>query len=248
MKQLIINADDFGLNEDVNEGIKEAFRAGAITGATLMVKREGAEDAVRFALENPGPDVGLHLDLDEILGGDVKGPERFSGKKLSGMLKDSALLRQVEDEIEEQIRLFRETSLPFTHIDGHHHLHALPEIFPVVLRKMVEHGIKTVRFSRSYDLVKYPPIEWDETTYDEMNDLLKGKGITKVDHFVAACSLETLKNLGVGVTELMVHPGVKEDWRKRELEMIMSEEWKSQLARNGIRLVSFKDLAAPFYY
>ena len=242
MKYLIVNADDFGLSDYINEGIIKAHKAGAITNATLMIMREYKREAVRLARENPSLCVGLHLDLDELLGGTEGGPERFEMGKISEALSDRRFFREVESEIEAQIRDFKNTGLELTHIDGHHHLHAVPEIFSLIVKKMVRHGIKTIRFSREFDLIKYPPIRWSEEFFQEMRGLLKKNDIKAADHFVTGWQSYDLKDIRDGVTELMVHPGTKEEWRVKELETLMSPEWMEALKANDIKLISFKDL------
>ena len=242
MKCLIINADDFGLNHDVNEGITRAWESGAATNATLMIKGEGAKEAVDFALNHPGFPLGLHLDLDSVICGDAKGAERFEKNHLSERFSDPSFFGRIEEEIEEQIRMFKEAGLELTHIDGHHHFHALPEVFPLIAEKMAEHRIKTVRFSKSYDLLKYPPIEWEEVFFKEMKRSLKEKGIITADYFAGTLIPSDIQNLQEGVTELMVHPGIKEGWRQMELDLIMSEMWREEMKSKDIKLISFKDL------
>jgi chitin disaccharide deacetylase len=63
MKQLILNADDFGLTRGVNEGIIRAHREGVLTSTTLMAGGAAFEDAVERAKANPGLGVGCHLVL-----------------------------------------------------------------------------------------------------------------------------------------------------------------------------------------
>lgn len=63
VKYLIVNADDFGISEQVNETIITAHRQGIVTSTSLMVSGEGVESAVRLAKENPSLGVGLHLVL-----------------------------------------------------------------------------------------------------------------------------------------------------------------------------------------
>src|SRR5262245_47506187 len=63
LKQLILNADDFGLASCVNDAVVEAHRHGVLTSASLMVNGLGFEDAVRQAKQNPSLAVGLHLVL-----------------------------------------------------------------------------------------------------------------------------------------------------------------------------------------
>lgn len=243
MKYLIVNADDFGLSDYVNEGIINAHKAGSVTNATLMVNREFSREAVRLARENPALCVGLHLDLDDLLGRDEKGNERFGMQRISRMLSDTRFFHEVEAEIEAQIRTFKNTGLELTHLDGHHHLHAIPELFPLIVDKMVSYGIKTIRFSKEFDLIKYPPIKWSNGFFNEMRELLKRDNIKVADHFVTGWQPYDLKNIADGVTELMTHPGTKEEWRVRELDMLTGREWMDAVRVSDIKLISFRDLA-----
>ena len=63
MKQLIVNADDFGFTRDVNEGIVKCYRNGILTATTLMAVGPAFDDAVRLTKENPRLDIGCHLVL-----------------------------------------------------------------------------------------------------------------------------------------------------------------------------------------
>jgi hypothetical protein len=47
VKQLVVNADDFGFTRDVNQGIVEAHRNGILTATTLMAPGDAFDDAVR---------------------------------------------------------------------------------------------------------------------------------------------------------------------------------------------------------
>lgn len=243
MKYLIINADDFGLSDSVNEGIIRAWEAGGITNTTLMVKREAAKDAILYAKENPSLPLGLHLDLDDLLGQDVKGEERFSMARIATLLKDDRFLRKLESEINSQIEAFKGSGLELSHLDGHHHLHAIPKLFPLILDMIVKHGIKTMRFSQKFDLLKYPPIEWDKGFFIEMKALLEKKKIKYTDHFINGWQPYDLHLLEDGLTELMAHPGTIEDWRIKELKTLTSPEWKNALKKEGVTLSSFRDLA-----
>ncbi|MBB3125624.1 putative glycoside hydrolase/deacetylase ChbG (UPF0249 family) [Paenibacillus rhizosphaerae] len=52
-RQVIINADDFGLSPAVNRGIVEAYRACGITSTSMMVNMPGLADAVYAARSCP---------------------------------------------------------------------------------------------------------------------------------------------------------------------------------------------------
>src|SRR4051794_8028752 len=64
--QLIINADDFGSNSDINAAIVSCFEKKLINSTTIMVNMKGFEEAVKLAsvhgLKN---NIGLHVCLTE---------------------------------------------------------------------------------------------------------------------------------------------------------------------------------------
>lgn len=62
-KYLIINADDFGLNEEQNEAIKELLENKLITSTSLMAVSPEAMDATEFAKRVSFP-VGVHITLN----------------------------------------------------------------------------------------------------------------------------------------------------------------------------------------
>ncbi|WP_214324385.1 polysaccharide deacetylase family protein [Nonomuraea sediminis] len=62
MRQLIINADDYGMCRAANTGITSLLEAGAISSATVMTPCPWAPDAIATASRG-GYDVGVHLTL-----------------------------------------------------------------------------------------------------------------------------------------------------------------------------------------
>ncbi|MCB1036655.1 MAG: ChbG/HpnK family deacetylase, partial [Acidobacteria bacterium] len=63
MKALILNGDDLGLAEAINDGIFEAHERGCLTSASLSVAGPALESAVAGAARCPSLGVGLHLTL-----------------------------------------------------------------------------------------------------------------------------------------------------------------------------------------
>ena len=59
MRYLIVNADDFGYSEEVNNAILRAHREGVLTSTSLMVAEPGCEQAVAIARQTPTLGVGL---------------------------------------------------------------------------------------------------------------------------------------------------------------------------------------------
>ena len=145
MKQLIVNADDFGLTTGVNQGILRAFKDGIVTSASLLVTGSAFEDAVALARLNPELDVGPHLTLVEERA--VLGPEliptlvdetgrlpRTSGEFFRRAFLGRINWDEVEREIAAQIARFQKTGLRLSHLNSHQHLHMFPPVFKIVRR------------------------------------------------------------------------------------------------------------------
>lgn len=159
MKQLIMNADDFGLSSGVNRSIIEAWDKGLLTSASLMVGGSACAEAVDMALANPGLQVGLHLTLLQGRAalthtgfpaiadreGNFGNDPVHTGMRYFFI---KSLRRQLALEIEGQIAKFRETGLPLSHVDGHLNIHMHPVVFDILCELMPKYGITTFRLSR----------------------------------------------------------------------------------------------------
>lgn len=156
MKQLILNADDFGLTRGINRGIIRAHRDGILTSATLMANGPAFDDAVELAKANSKLGIGCHLVLS---GGRAVAPR---GKVPSltaadGSLPDSlaALVVRVtsgsirtvdiETELWAQIEKIRSAGIEPTHVDTHKHTHCHPRVMNVVARVARACGISKIR-------------------------------------------------------------------------------------------------------
>jgi len=156
MKQLILNADDFGMTRGVNEGIIRGHRDGILTSTTLMANGPEFDDAVARAKQNPKLGVGCHLVL-------VGGPAVAPKVKISSLVDESGNLpdslggfvarlsaglirtKAIDREMRAQIAKIRATGIEPTHLDTHKHTHAHPKVMEVLGRVAKELGIPRVR-------------------------------------------------------------------------------------------------------
>jgi len=158
MKELIINADDFGLSTGANRAIIKGWQKGALTSASLMVGGSAFEEAVSLARENPALQVGLHLTL--VQGRAVHQQDGFPSlvDKQGNFANDpvyagmryffvKSLRKDLHREIEAQIGKFKETGLSLSHIDGHLNIHMHPTVFDILLELMPRYGINSFRLS-----------------------------------------------------------------------------------------------------
>lgn len=142
MKLLIVNADDFGLNEAANAGIIECHRAGSVTSTTLMANAPALEAAVQQAHANPALGIGLHFNLTwgrplsapDIVPAlvDAKGiflsRDQLGRKAMLGGVPQA----QVDIELAAQFRRLGELGIAPTHVDSHQHVHAFRPVFNAV--------------------------------------------------------------------------------------------------------------------
>ena len=237
-KILVINADDFGLSADMNSAIERLHRAGRVSNATLMVYGPAVEEALSIVRRNPNLCVGLHLDLCEVLGLYRTGYAQMR----ENLARDAELLRKAADEVDRQITAFKGFGLEFSHMDGHRHFHALPEVFPTVVKVAVDHGLRSLRLSKDWILPRTPSLFWDEDYLAYARDLLRGLGVVYPDHFVLGWKEYSLTDFRDGLNELMVHVGLEDESYRREYELLLSPGFLEGL--KDLSLTSYRELTS----
>lgn len=233
---LVITADDFGIHEAVNEAVEQAYTAGTLTAASLMVGAPAASDAIRRARRMPGLRVGLHIVLAD--GKAVLPPEEITalvdeqGRFGNRMPLDGVryfLLpharRQLESEIRAQFAAFAATGLPLDHVNAHKHFHVHPTLLSLVLKVGREFGLRAVRVP--YEPAATPASSslagrlgaaslrpWLALMKRRLraarivhNDLLFG--ISDSGALSESRLLALLERVPEGVTEIYLHPGTR---------------------------------------
>ena len=152
---LLITADDLGIDPRRDDGILLCFARSAISQASLMVRGKSAASGARAA-QRIGLPLGLHLDLTETP--PSAEPSRIAslldaaGQKLGkhGLRAAVAAGRvereHVERETEAQLDAFTALmgAAP-THVDGHQHVHTVPELAAWIAPVLARRGVRTTR-------------------------------------------------------------------------------------------------------
>lgn len=124
-KYLIINADDFGLNKEQNEAIKDLLNKKLITSTSLMSVAPEAPNAANFAKEISFP-VGVHITLNSddekelypsLTGAASLGKDGLWNKSKSLTFK--AKRKDVRAELEAQYRYIIDKGASVDHADSH---------------------------------------------------------------------------------------------------------------------------------
>jgi chitin disaccharide deacetylase len=158
-RRLIVNADDFGRSQSINEAVIRAHRDGILTTASLMVNEDACAEAVELAKQNPRLGVGLHLTLlmghSALAPNEIPGLVNQQGEFLNEPVKVGMryffrreLREQLRKEIHAQFARFRTTGLTLDHVNGHLHLHLHPTVFSILMEDADELGIERMRLTR----------------------------------------------------------------------------------------------------
>ena len=263
MKQLIVNADDFGASEKRNLGIIESHRRGIVTAASLLANGAAFDHAVKLARETPSLDIGLHLNLSD--GRPLLEDHRslvdeigcFLGKQQARTRAPGFDAGEIERETKAQLGKLHDMGLKVTHLDGHQHIQIYIGSIAHVMRS---HGVRWLRCP--WDNLA-ERLEGRVLVYCAAALMLRGVaqlgelrvcdsfgGIELSESFSREALERLIRRLRGGSTELMVHPGYADGPdgfsgpdRERELEALTDPHVKEVLREEGIELTTFAKLA-----
>jgi predicted glycoside hydrolase/deacetylase ChbG (UPF0249 family) len=221
VKNLIVNADDFGASAGVNRGILECHNRGVVTSTSLMVTGHAVRQAVSMSRDHPELSIGLHWD---VWGED----ERYF---------DIDNLQAVHDEFHRQLdEFYRLLERSPTHVDSHRHAHRKGRLMPL-FRELVGplgvplRGDGSVRFVGGF----YAQWQWMVTNL----------------HYVSVPFLQRMlrEEVGDGWTEFSCHPGypspdyaaVYYTEREAEVRTLTDPRIRQTAGELGVRLKSFND-------
>jgi predicted glycoside hydrolase/deacetylase ChbG (UPF0249 family) len=232
-RQLVVNADDFGLAPGVNRGILEAHSAGSLTSTSALVTGQAFVEAAALARERaPTLGIGLHLDL--VAGRPLTHAPSLTDARTGHFHSLGALARralvggvraaEVRRECDAQLAALMQAGIRPTHLDSHRHAHALPGVLPAVLASARAAGIRIVRRPLDRIALRHPIAS---TKIAMLHAAWRRaiSGVAREDHQlieraprfrgitlqgasdVRARLLDFLDRLEPGTTELMLHPG-----------------------------------------
>ncbi len=244
MKRLIVNADDCGLAESVNDGIFAAHDFGILSSASLLANGSAFAHAIASSLHFPGLSLGVHLNLssgapisDAALVPSLvneRGELYLHPIRLGiGLLLRRIRLEHIRAELRAQVIKIFDAGVTPTHLDGHLHVHVLPQIAPLVIEIAREFCIRCIRCpaEESRDLPasalaawRRLPGQWSRSAIaygvtslaQPFREQLRAAGLVCPDAFCGLAHTgflnlrtlsELLASIRPGVTELMCHPG-----------------------------------------
>ena len=167
MGSYIINADDFGMNEDVSNAIVKAFIEKRINRTSIMVNmeyfEEGYSKSIKYDFSSA---IGLHLNLTEgmPLTKKIKEYELFCNKDgfFNGEIMQDNYHRvlplpknvknAVYEEIDAQFRKYLDyyAQIGTYHMDSHHHIHKNMNILPLCLDVAKKYKFRYIRYASTF--------------------------------------------------------------------------------------------------
>ena len=266
MKRLVVNADDFGFTSDVNEGILRSYREGIVRSTSLMANGPAFEHAVQIARRHPNLGVGCHLTL--VQGESIAKPGTQLPISAAKLLVNPPSRDEALHEFRAQIEFLLDRAIRPSHLDTHQHVHLLPPVLDAVVTLADHFRIPWIRkpFDSPFGLaptlrtgLSFAIRPW-QIPFEER--LRRGRCRT-TDYFAGFVSTgkinsqrlaALLASLPRGTGELMCHPGIcgpelrqaqtkLKQSRERELNALCSAEVRRVVAKCGIELLSYRDLA-----
>lgn len=258
---LIINADDFGLCNAVNEAIIRTLKEGMVRSTSLMIPCPWALHAMRFLTDHPEIPFGVHLTVisDPInyrwgpVTSKEKVPSLVDGAgyffNFEGM---SAFLAQVKlDQLEAEFRAQIETVLAAGLRPAHLDWHALrirnrTDIFELMIRLAKEYGLALRVMGPA--LIERLQSQGLPTCDNDFLDSYLLDPANKPAHYA-----RLLRELPAGLSDWAVHPGIdgpellaiepgSSHARQADFDFWISQRAKDIVKEEGIILLDYRAL------
>ncbi len=260
---LIVNADDFGMYEDINDGVIQALTEGIVRSTSLMVPCPGGPRAMAWLEKHPEVSFAVHLSIVNDIPGYRWGPMAPRDAVPSLLAEDGNLyleerrdemlakanLDEVETEFRAQIEPVLAAGLRPTHLDWHClHSGGRTDIFGLTRRLAREFGLALrVGLQPHIELIRDAGLPAND------HDLLDSFSVpidAKADIYA-----DLLRALPPGLTEWAVHPSTGTPasqeidpggWRVRrtDLDFLVSPLAREVIEQEGIILLDYRPVQA----
>ena len=258
MTRIIINADDFGHDDDCVAATIECFENGSLTSATIMPKMPATAAAIEYAKSHPQFSFGVHLTfVSNGIEYPMSDPKEIAALcASSGQFRRSQTMRvlamwnrlpvdQIERETAAQLAFVRDHGVAISHVDTHGHLHKFGPFLRALANVMPRFGIKRLRTAQDVYLRK--PLKSPTFWYGPVwRRKIMARFLT-TDHLFMPTSpgdaLEMARlvpRLPGGSIEVGVHPGRRDAWR--DPERIGVQSFAANARAAGHQLINWNDL------
>ena len=269
-KKLILNADDYGLCAEVNEAVEMIAAAGRLGGTSILVNGKSFNQAINFLQNNQYISAGIHLNVIEgkpsalintvqsLLGADHCFPG-FRGLMQRWIFHPVRVAKEIEIEWRAQIVRLQSAGINISHADSHQHFHAFPFAYSIALRLCEEFKIPFLRLPNEQrnSSMRGASSLAIRASLMTARFIAPASKIRHNDHFLGferagnydvESLLEDVKSLRQGVTELALHPSVRENYPyaglrgRSELRAVLDDSFILALAAKEITLAAWNNV------
>jgi chitin disaccharide deacetylase len=253
-RQVIFNADDFGLDADTFAATRELLDGGLIKSATIMTGRPMTDAAIAYAKDHQhDKSFGLHFNIaqwepfcqkpvESLIdrSGQFSKPFQQRLRALLGLLKAEDIVKEATS----QLSFLRDHGLNISHLDSHGHLHKFPAVMNALRPVLQKFGIRRVRRPQTH---YNNPRSYNQYLDSYCATAFRGPEISTANFFNTRLYDEHwlsrfLENLPAGTSEIGIHPGRNETWRRVEFEALAQGRATQGLERANAQLSSFLDI------
>jgi predicted glycoside hydrolase/deacetylase ChbG (UPF0249 family) len=263
---LIVNADDFGMCHDQNEGVIAGLKDGLFTSSTILVTCPWFEEAAAFARGNPGADLGVHLTLtaewDSYKWGPVSArrevpslvDERGYLWQTVAQVYQHARLDEAEAELRTQIEKALAAGIDVTHLDSHMGTLQLRADYHEIYARLASEYRVPIRLASRRRM--------RAEGMGAILDQLDAYGVITPDHLVfngppsvgetESYWTNLIRTLKPGVTEVLCHPALARDelkscardafQREADFRYFTSATARRLIADQGVALTGYRQL------
>lgn len=265
-RKLIVNADDNGWTRSIVDGITKAFKDGIVTSCSVITNTPAADYALTVARKNPSLSAGVHMNLNtgRPISPPSEVPTLVDGNGVFPLLHDAHppdvelrwrpdlfdayLLRvnpaEVEKELDAQIQKYVDSDVELTHLDSNYGFDRDPRILDVEIKLAKKYGVP-LRVENPAGRKKV--LDAGIRSPDRyISDWFGAANITKEN------LMNKLSQITDGVTILGCHPGFPDEYvrrsagyhitRAKEVEVLTDPDVKKFLQKEGIELVSYREI------
>jgi predicted glycoside hydrolase/deacetylase ChbG (UPF0249 family) len=246
---VVINADDLGMDREVNDATFGLMARGRITSATILANAPATLEAARGALRFPRWSFGVHLNLTQFepLTGGADARALVDGRGRMSRANERATparVRAAYRELCAQVERVASLGVRISHLDSHNHVHTRPAYFPVLKAIQKRYGIRHVRLTKTFyapDNPCPPHLLRKKRAY---NAALRSIYLTQTtgdfSEFLTYYRAEPAIQRSIHSIELMVHPGASS---AADEAAIVGCDW---IAGTGlpIELISYREVPA----
>ena len=253
-RQVIVNADDFGLSANENAVIFAAFQAGLISSATAMANMPAFEAACAMA-RHPSLQgrVGLHFNLTygRPLSEPIRALAQFCnaegefdlGLSRKRLWLGRAARQAVHEELAAQWQRCLDHGLTPSHLDSHQHVHNIWPIGEIVARFAAHQGVP-IRLARNLGQNLNLP---KRVFKGLLNWRLQSLAGVTADYVCTPIDLRNDNAPTDGVLEIVAHPTqLGADFGDAYLNLDESLSRVLEQRLMGIARVSYADLNKDF--